>query len=195
MASLLEKYGRHAGLLSPLSFLALTLLAIMNYRGYDPFLDYLSHLGTNPHSALIFNFGIFISGMLGIVFSLYLWKGFPRGPAKSGAFLMACALAFFSMLSVFTEQDLQAHVFFAFVFFSLALASLILIGTGIRGLDSRLSLLSLLAAALILPLPLSGLHPLAEHVAAASIVSWSLAMWHHLGQFNDGYLRYEWVWM
>jgi hypothetical membrane protein len=194
MESLFERYGRHAGLVSPLAFLVLTLAAIANFRGYDPAANYLSDLGVNPHSAILFNAGVLLSGIIGIVFSLYLWKRMPAGPAKSGAFLMGAALMFFTLLSVFTEAIFAVHFFFAMMFFCLALAAFILIGAVLRFDDGRIGGFSLLMGALIVPLPFSGFHPLAEHVAVVAILAWSLAMWAYLGRQNE-YMRYEWIWM
>ncbi|MCI0503920.1 DUF998 domain-containing protein [Candidatus Micrarchaeota archaeon] len=194
MDSLFERYGRHAGLLSPLIFIILTAAGIANYPGYGPSANYLSDLGVGPRSAVLFNSGIMLSAILGILFSIYLWKRFPPGPAKSGAFMMAAALVFFALLSVFTEWNLSVHLFFAGMFFSLALASLMLVGAGLRQWDGRLAAFSLLIAALILPLPLSAFSPLSEHLAAAALLAWSLGMWAYGGRQED-YMRYEWVWM
>lgn len=194
MESLFERYGRHAGLVSPLVFLVFTLAAISNFLGYDPSTHYISDLGVNPHSAILFNVGILLSGIIGIAFSIHLWKRMPAGAAKSGAFLMGAALMPFTLLSVFTEAAFAVHFILAIMFFSLALASLILVGAGLRFEDGRIGGVSLLMGALIIPLPFSGFHPLAEHVAVAAILAWSLIMWAYLGRQNE-YMRYEWIWM
>jgi hypothetical membrane protein len=189
----LERFGRHSGLLAPLVFVSATIIAIIGFHGYNPLEDYLSHLGVNPRTAVLFNLGILISGACGIVFTLFLWKRFVPGPAKSGAFLMGAALVFFSLLSVFTEQVPGIHLFMAGMFFSMAFAAMVLAAAGLRHVDAAAGGFSLLTALPVALLFFSGIHPAAEHLAAAAVMAWFVGMWKHSGR--DTYLRYEWVWM
>jgi hypothetical membrane protein len=197
MGSIIDKYGRHCGLLSPLVFSAATAFAMMDFRGYDVFTNYVSDLGVNPHTMPIFNAGILVSGVLGIAFSLFLWKNLAPGAAKSGAFLMGGALVFFSLLAIFTEQALPIHLFLAGAFFLLALIGMILVAAGLKEEHGRMAGFSLITAAIMVSLPFSGFAPIAEHAAAAALILWSVGMWAHLGKMrgDDDYLEYEWLWM
>jgi hypothetical membrane protein len=194
MERAIEAFGAAAGLLSVLSFIILTSSAVLNYPGYNPSVNYLSDLGAAPGSSAFFNGGVALSGICGIVFSLFIWKRFPAGPAKAGAFLFGAGLAFFAMTALFTEESFIAHFLFTGLFFALSIISFASVGIGLLGRSRLFGLFSLLMAALILPFPLSGLHPLAECLAAGAVLLWVLAMllWAWADRKDEA--KYIWLW-
>jgi|GEM_PF-5499583 len=191
MASLIRKYGGYAGFIAPSVFIIFTLAAILCYPGFNYSSEYLSYLGTNPSSYLIFNAGLAISGIFGFIFAIFLWLRYPAGLPRAGAFLLSSSMLFFSLLSVFTADEFMVHIFISALFFFLAFISLIFIGMGL--LRERIGWFSLMIAALILPLPLTNFHPLAEHLAAGAIILWAIVMAFHINK-GDNIEEYQWLW-
>lgn len=193
MADTLERLGAVCGLLSPAIFLIATAIAIASYHGYNPATDYISHLGVDPHTYLIFNIGVALSGIAGMVFAKFLWFKLPPGLTRVGTLLLGIGLLSFTLLSVFTEDSFQVHMFFASIFFGLSFFAFLLIGTGLFAENRIIGAFSILMAGLIIPLPLSGLTPLSEHIAVGAIIVWSLGMWAVFG-WEDKSKEYAWLW-
>jgi hypothetical membrane protein len=191
MASLIGRYGGYAGFLSPSIFIIFTLAAILSHPGYSFSSDYLSYLGIYPASYVLFNAGLAISGISGFIFAIFLWLRYPAGLSRAGAFLLASSMMFFTLLSVFTADAFTIHIFLSGLFFVLVFLSLILIGVGLW--KEQIGAFSLLMAALILPLPLTDLHPLAEHLAAGAILLWVIVMALHINR-KDETEEYQWLW-
>jgi hypothetical membrane protein len=193
MESLIERYGGFLGMAGSAIFVIATIIAIFSYGGFNPARDYLSYLGTAPASDKIFNGAVALSGVLGAIFAVSLWKQSPSGLPKSGAFMMASALLLMSTLSYFTADSLTSHVILAALTFFLAFIAMFLTGAGHMENNREVGVFSIAMAALILPLPLSGLNPIAEHLAILSIVLWTFVMGYRLSQ-KDIAEEYEWLW-
>jgi hypothetical membrane protein len=191
MTSLIGRYGGYAGFIAPSVFIIFTLIAILSNPGYNYSSDYLSYLGVNPASYLIFNAGLAISGIFGLIFAIFLWLKYPAGLPRAGAFLLSSSMLLFSLLSVFTAEEFTIHILLSALFFILAFISLVFIGIGL--LRERIGWFSLVMAALIIPLPLTNLHPLAEHLAAGAIVLWAIVMAFHINK-KDETEEYQWLW-
>jgi hypothetical membrane protein len=190
-----EAIGNHAGLVSPLIFILAAAASIASYPGYSPLTNYISVLGSDPATGLLFNAGVALSGMFGMVFAGYLIARFPAGYARGGAFLLGTGLLFFTLLSVFTEEAFDVHVFFAGLFFVLAFLAFLMAGYGLLAAAPGQAYVSFAMAGAIALLPLSGISPLSEHVAAAAIIVWSLAMWAFTSaQRPRPEDEYEWLW-
>jgi hypothetical membrane protein len=187
----MDMVGIHSGLISPLLFIIAAGSAILMYPGYNPAYNYLSELGTNPHTCLLFNSGVLLSGLFGILFAGFLMGSMPAGFARSGAFLLGAGLLFFSMIAFFTLDSPLLHIFFAGMFFALMILSFILTGLGLVGADKRLARFSSIMGAIVLALPLSGFNPLAEHIAVGAMLLWSIVMWQALREPRE---EYEWLW-
>ncbi len=193
MASLIEKYGGLLGMASAAVFFIGTASSILLSRHFNPMADYLSLLGVSPGSEAVFNATIAVCGILGAAFAVSLWKQSPSGLPKAGAFILGCSLLLLSALSFITADSLTAHILLSGLVFFLAFLGMIFFSAGSMEQNREVGVFSLASAAIMLPLPLSGLAPAAEHLAVLSVAIWVFVMGYRLNH-RDITEEYEWLW-
>lgn len=161
--------GAFAGIVSALAFTMLFMLAVYGHEGYNPGSNFLSDLGTGT-SSLLFNFGLMLSGALGILFGYGLAHVFVK-TARVGAKMLIAAGVLLIGTGIFPEQYGAIHTAVSASFFLLSAVSIIIIGTGVS--YKRLRYFSFAAGLLPFAYVFTGL-PIVEHIAVFGMVGWEL---------------------
>ena len=125
-----QKLGAAAGILTPVLAFACILGAIASYTSFSWTNNALSDLGVaKGFTGPLFNFGLYASGFLGLIFALfglfsYLRKTFV---GKVGAATFAAATVALICIGVFNESFSGVHYAVSVAFFVLAPISLFII--------------------------------------------------------------------
>jgi hypothetical membrane protein len=123
------RIGGVAGILTPILAFTFIGLAIATYPGFSWFDNALSDLGVvSGVTAPLFNFGLFISGLLGLNFATGLYKFFSRNASgKIGSVIFAAASLSLMGIGVTPENIRPFHYILSVAFFSLVPISLLAI--------------------------------------------------------------------
>lgn len=105
------------GILSPLVGFSTVFCAIRVSPWFDWSRNALSDLGVSGLSALIFNSGLVITGMLLIIFYLGLREYVNRSIGKLGSYIFLASSLFLSFIGVFNERFGIIHFYVSVGFF------------------------------------------------------------------------------
>ncbi|MBS3053903.1 MAG: DUF998 domain-containing protein [Candidatus Aenigmarchaeota archaeon] len=167
--------GTFSAFLGAVIFVALTILAVVNYPGYSVYSNFLSDLGTGENSAVFFNIAVMISGTAAVVLSIALNKIFSKSnECKLASIILAIAGISLVGIGVFTENH-PIHSSISALFFACISASMILFGISFRKDHSRWYVFSILGI-LVPVFFLLDVKSLAEHLAISSVLIWSFAV-------------------
>jgi hypothetical membrane protein len=125
-----QRLGAVAGILTPVLAFTCILLAIASYPSFSWTNNALSDLGViSGVTGPLFNFGLYASGFLGLIFSLlglftYVGKGVI---GKVGSLFFAATTVALMAIGVFNESFSGWHFAFSAAFFVLAPVSLFII--------------------------------------------------------------------
>jgi len=112
------------GLIGITIFIILTIIAIITYPNYNFYEQYLSELGIG-NTAITFNLGIIISGLLLIPLFVFHYK--PKEFfAQLICFIGTASMIFFIGVGVFPLTNSRAHMFTAGLFFILITMTIII---------------------------------------------------------------------
>ena len=170
------------GIFAPLIAFALILLAIVYSPRFSWAENALSDLGVQQGvTAVLFNLGLIISGLLILVFALGLFVGLRgRTLGKTGAFILVLDALALTAIGVFPENVKPMHLYASVAFFVLFPTSLFFIGTALLQM-SQLNLgmftfLIAIVAALVWVIPYGGGVAVPETLAALSASTWSIVL-------------------
>lgn len=171
-----------SGIFAPLIAFALILLAIAYSPRFSWAENALSDLGVQQGvTAVLFNSGLIITGLLFLVFALGLFivlRG--RTLGKTGAFILVLDAFALTAIGVFPENVKPVHLYASVSFFVLFPTSLFFIGTALLQM-SQLNLglftfLIAIVAALVWVIPYGGGVAVPETLAALSASTWSIVL-------------------
>ncbi len=146
-----------------------TIIAMVNHPSYSPYVNYLSDLGVKGVSSWFFNSGVIIAGICGILFCIMLYRRFRN---NNITFL---GLSFVALVGVgvVNETHEPFHATISGIFFGLFGLSLLLL-RNLWKVDKNLFYYSILTAAIAISFIVLNDIPFLEHLAAASMVVWSI---------------------
>lgn len=132
-----KKIGGICGILAFLVIVSSVTAAIANYPNFSFWNNWLSDLGVG-NSAVFFNSGVMIAGVLLLIFSL----AFSR-KNKAGYLMVIASLALVGV-GLFTENSMpeNSHFYFSAAFFAAMSLSMLAAGILGRGFDRYFSLLT-----------------------------------------------------
>ena len=180
MEKVAQRVGVGCGVVAPLGFLCLYMVAIAGDPGYTFFTNYLSDLGVGP-AAWAFNSAVILAGSLTVPFALLaVWPRLGGGIAAGIAVaLTIVGGVFLVLIGVFTEDSGDTHYivsvgFFlsmetALLFYSWTLHFSHALGREVTGLTQAAFGLGAVLIAL-------GFNPQTETVAVLSLVVWGLVV-------------------
>jgi hypothetical membrane protein len=167
----LQETGLYCGVAAIAVFVVLLVFAVANFSGYSSLSNYLSDLGVNPDSALFFNIGAMIAGVLGIPLGVSLMGRLPGRLGRAGGLLIALADIALVGVGIFNLNNKMMHYVFASSFFVLAAAGVIVVGASILGRSRRVGVYSMLVG--IVPVVcIAAFQPVTEHIAVLAIGLW-----------------------
>jgi len=176
----LDRYGPWVGAILPFFFAPMWILAVIVNGNWTLGGDTLSELGGQVPSRWIFNSAVMISGAMGVVFSIALYRRLRSKPfGKAGGVIMAIASICLISVGVFPIDTGTPHTIASVAFFGLAAISALVLElpisrcVGIAGIPSLVTI-SILAISFIC-LALTPL-PFAEAVATSGLMVWVLSM-------------------
>jgi hypothetical membrane protein len=147
------KLAGAAGFITPVSALLFIGASILSYREFSWTQNALSDLGVVPGiTATLFNFGLFLSGVLALNFTIGLFILFHESAVgKLGATVFVLACLALEGISFFPENMHPYHYYFSVAFFVLMpIALLVIVGyymkSSQRGMAAFTLLLALVAA-------------------------------------------------
>ncbi len=137
-----------SGILAPLIGFTFIVLALSQVTWFSWTENWLSDLGgeegstdiwtTHGTPSILFNIGLIMAGILGIIFALGLLDRWRSGRGKGGerlkigAILLVLDATCLMFVGIFPLSLFEYHAVFAFTFFMLIPVSLLFIGTGLR---------------------------------------------------------------
>lgn len=171
-----------SGIFTPLIAFACILLAIAHSPRFSWTENALSDLGVQQGvTAVLFNSGLVISGLLTLVFALGLSMCL-RGKilGKIGAFILVLDALALTAIGVFPENVKPLHLYASVAFFVLFPTSLFFIGTALLQMSqTNLGLFTFsvaVVAALVWVIPYGGGVAVPETLAALSASTWSIVL-------------------
>lgn len=167
--------GKISAFLAPLVFLVLATIAIVNFSGYNPTVNFLSDLGVHQGSALFFNSGLILAGLIAVVLAFSLYKIFDIKYCKIGAFFLAIGNASLMLVGIFTENMTPWHGIFAALFFICIALTLISFGWGLRKIN-HMSYFSVMMGLFVPFFFAMGITPFSEHMAVSAAALWSFGV-------------------
>ena len=117
------KIGSALGIATPIVAFTCIIIAIASYPAFSWTNNALSDLGVIPGlTGSLFNFGLFASGFLGLVFAVFgLANYFIKSPVgKAGSGFFAAATVALMAIGVFNESFSPTHYIVSVAFFTLA---------------------------------------------------------------------------
>ena len=122
-----EKCAALGAILGIIIFIAFTLIAIVLYPNYNQETQYLSALGAKEPSAMLFNFGLMVGGLLSIPFFLYLKKFLGKTKTAITGTILLLASSISLMGIGFFPSGEELHTPIALLFFLLILIGVFLV--------------------------------------------------------------------
>jgi len=169
------------GLMTPPIVLPLIAIAISRAPWFTWMENALSDLGVFEASALSFNTGLIMGGVMTFVFAIGLMKEFGKQILwRAGSSVFALDAVALGAIGVFTEAFGELHFYVSVAFFVLTPISLFLIGAAeIRGAKGKslgvFTVLMGLVAALSWTFPRRGA-AIPEIVSALAVSAWSMVL-------------------
>lgn len=172
------RLGALAGIVGPVAFMVLYVLAAMGDPEYVFFDNYLSDLGVG-RMAVLFNSAVIIAGCLTVPFALFAIRPSLDGgvAANAAVGLTVVSASFLFLVGVFTEDWPDAHTVVSYGFFMSMLAALLCYSWSLHfsnALGRPVTELTKVVAATGLVLVVFGFNPRTETVAVLLIVVWGL---------------------
>jgi len=171
-----------SGILAPFVAFTCILLAIAYSPEFSWAENALSDLGVQQGvTAVLFNSGLIISGLLTLVFSLGLLL-YPRGKilGKIGASILVLDALALTAIGVFPENVKPAHLYASVTFFVLFPISLLFIGVAFLQISQKsfglFTFSAATVAALVWAIPHGGGIAIPETIAALSVSTWSIVL-------------------
>jgi hypothetical membrane protein len=171
-----------SGILAPLVAFTCILLAIAYSPEFSWAENALSDLGVQHGiTAVLFNSGLIISGLLSLVFALGLLL-YPRGKilGKIGAFILVLDALALTAIGVFPENVRPAHLYASVTFFVLFPISLLFIGVALLQISQKsfglFTFSAAIVAVLVWAIPHGGGIAIPETIAALSVSTWSIVL-------------------
>lgn len=161
------KIGACAGIAASLVFAMAFALAVANYEGYNFASNYISDLGAGGISSVFFNYGMIISGFLGILLGYGLINFFKQ-KGRLGAKIFMPASVFLVGVGILPEQYEVIHLLVSTLFFLLSAIAILLIGFELKS-NTILGYLAFMAGIIPFTFVATGL-PIIEHIAVFGIV-------------------------
>jgi len=122
---------RYAGLLSPVIALASIAIAILTHPWFSFTENAISDLGAlSVDYNYILNYGLIVSGALGVIFSVGLYRVMKSSISKLGSFLVLLGCIFLVLVGLFPE-GLEPHFYVSVLFFVVTAVGVFMIGIGI----------------------------------------------------------------
>lgn len=143
--------GGGNGILTPVIAFTFIALSILTYPRFSWINNALSDLGIVPGTtATLFNFGLYVSGLLILIFSIGLYKYLNKNIiGKIGAIIFAAASLALEGIGWAPENLHPFHYYFSVAFFSLVPISLLVIAGYFSSLrQNRLAVFTLVIAIL-----------------------------------------------
>jgi hypothetical membrane protein len=128
-----QRIGAACGMVSPIVAFICILIAIASYPAFSWTNNALSDLGVvSGLTASLFNFGLFVSGVLAFNFSIFgLFTYFGKSwVGKIGSIIFAAATLALIAISVFNENFSPTHYLVSVAFFTLAPIALFILTFG-----------------------------------------------------------------
>ncbi len=125
-----QRIGALTGIAAPILAFACILTAVASYPAFSWTGNALSDLGVvSGVTALTFNFGLFFSGLLGLIFAAFgLFSFFEANKVgESGSAIFAAAAVALVCIGIFNEHFSPTHYLFSVAFFTLAPISLLVL--------------------------------------------------------------------
>jgi hypothetical membrane protein len=144
------KIAALSGILTPIVAFSCITLAILYYPPFSWTDNALSDLGVvEGTTALVFNGGLIVSGILGLIFSMgvygYLGK---TALGKIGALLFALDTLALALIGIFPENVKPTHYYVSVMFFMLfPIAMLVLAAAFIKKAEVKMGVFTFLVAA------------------------------------------------
>jgi hypothetical membrane protein len=188
------RLGALAGIVGPVTFMVLYVLAAVGDPEYVFFESYLSDLGVG-RMAVLFNAAVIIAGSLTVPFAILAIRPSLDGgiAAEAAVGMTVVSAAFLFLVGVFTEDWPVAHRVVSYGFFMSMLVGLLCYSWSLHfsnALGRPITQLTEVVAATGLVLVAFGFDPRTETVAVLMIVIWGLmvaASLLHRGTDADTY--------
>ena len=133
--SVYQRIGAASGIIAPIIAFVCILIAIASYPTFSWTNNALSDLGVvSGLTSSIFNFGLFVSGVLAINFSIFgLFTYFGKNwVGKMGSIVFGAATVALIAISVFNENFSPTHYLVSVAFFTLTPIALFILTFGFR---------------------------------------------------------------
>ncbi len=117
-----ERDNKLLGLLAvlfPISTYATIIIAVLNAPWFNIYANALSDLGVHEGSSIIFNFGIFLSGLIYTLYTIIKLKSTENQTNKIGRIILLIAGVSLALVGVFPKNIKPFHTISAWGFFIL----------------------------------------------------------------------------
>ncbi len=175
------KFPNILAILFPLSIYFTIIVAILNAPWFDFYDNALSDLGVHEGSALIFNTGIFLSGLIYGFYGLMKLKSAKNMIDKTGRVILLIAGVSLALVGVFPKNIKPFHTIFAWGFFILFPIGAVMTSIKARDKDKAywfLAMISLITFLLVITFPWKAVNvtglAIPELVASTPYVLWHL---------------------
>jgi hypothetical membrane protein len=146
----LLKLGGLCGLLLPPIAISTILIAISKAPWFIWEYHCLSDLGVSGTSALIFNNGIIISGLLAVIFGVFLVKVLSKTKIGIvGTIIFIISAVLLMGVGIFPETTGDAHLVVSFGFFILVAIAMLIIGIALIRKNLLMGILSIILAFIV----------------------------------------------
>jgi hypothetical membrane protein len=146
----LLKFGGLCGILMPIVAISSILLATNNASWFRWDYHCLSNLGVDGTPAIIFNTGIIISGVLAVIFGIFLINVLPKSILSIiGSFIFILSAILLTGIGIFPETTGDLHMITSFGFYILVAFAILIIGIAIIKSSIPLAIFMILMAFVI----------------------------------------------
>ncbi len=171
-----------SGVLTPLIAFTFILLAIACYPQFSWTENALSDLGVQEGAtAVLFNTGLIVSGILAILFAIGLFRFLQENPfGRVGALVFVLDAFALTAIGVFPENVKPIHYYASVILFTLFPISMLFLGTAfLRTSNRKLAFFTFIAAivaAIVWTIPFSKGVAIPETLSALSVSMWSIVL-------------------
>jgi len=176
-----EKYAALGAILGVIIFITLTFTAIVLYPDYNQETQYLSALGVKEPSAMLFNLGLIIGGLLSIPFFLYLKNFLEKTKTTVTVIFLASSITMIG-IGVFPLGE-ELHTPIAFLFFLLILIGVFLVSKIIFSIKNSPKKLAYIGFGFVTIELISGLltfRPIHQKITVLAYCIWLTAIAIHV---------------
>lgn len=155
----------------PLTYLLLVLLAVYYYPGYNAETQFLSHLGVEGTSAILFNLATVIAGIVILLLALALskiWKSL-------GPYFLIIAGIGMICIAIFPLNYYLPHIIAAALVFLFMPLGLILLGKDIAKKDQKFGFFTIAIGILSLSYLIFPENPILQKIVVFLFLLWSLS--------------------